>query len=101
MKNYLLQLVVASATVATFMSCSKDLAGSSYEDVQKQKYAADFVAKYGQIDANQSWDFSTGERQLATRGVTKIKTQVLKRVSVGEMCRKSRRPQGTPVGMNL
>ncbi len=78
MKSYLLQFVVAFGTVATFMSCSKDLAGSSsYEEVQKQTYAANFVAKYGEIDANQSWDFSTGERQLATRGFTTIKTEIL------------------------
>ena len=77
MKSYLLQLVVAFGFVATFLSCSKDLANSSYEEVQKQKYVANFVAKYGEIDSNQSWDFTTGERQLATRGVTTIKTQVL------------------------
>jgi hypothetical protein len=71
--------VVAFGAVATFMSCSKDLAGSSYEDVQKQKYAANFVAKYGEIDANKSWDFATGERQLSTRGVTTIRTEIMKK----------------------
>ena len=79
MKSYLLQFVVAFGAVASFMSCSKDLAGSSYGDVQKQKYAANFVAKYGEIDANQSWDFATGERQLATRGVTTISTQIMEK----------------------
>ena len=79
MKSYLLQFVVAFGAVATFVSCSKDLAGSSYGDVQKQKYAANFIAKYGEIDANQSWDFATGERQLATRGVTTISTQIMEK----------------------
>jgi hypothetical protein len=55
------------------------LAGSSYGDVQKQKYAANFVAKYGEIDANQSWDFATGERQLATRGVSTISTRIMEK----------------------
>ena len=77
MKSYLLQFVVALGAVASFMSCSKDLTGSSYGDVQKQKYAANFVAKYGEINANQSWDFATGERQLATRGFTTISTQIM------------------------
>ena len=77
MKSCLLQYVVAFGAVASFVSCSKDLTGSSYGDVQKQTYAANFVAKYGEIKANQSWDFATGERQLATRGVTTIETRVL------------------------
>ena len=77
MKSNLLKFVVGFGAVITLFSCSKDLTSSSYEDVQKQKYAASFVAKYGEINSNQSWDFATGERQLATRGVTAIRTQVL------------------------
>ena len=77
MKSNLLKFVVGFSAVITLFSCSKDLTSSSYEDVQKQKYAASFVAKYGEIGSNQSWDFATGERQLATRGVTAIRTQVL------------------------
>ena len=36
MKNYLLTFVFAFGTVATFMSCSKDMTSLSYEEVQKQ-----------------------------------------------------------------
>jgi len=79
MKSYLLQFVIAFGAVASFVSCSKDLTGSSYGDVQKQKYAANFVAKYGEIKANQSWDFATGERQLATRGVSTISTKIMEK----------------------
>ena len=77
MKSNLLQLVVAFGAVATFMSCSKDMTNPSYEEIQKQSYVTSFVAKYGEIDANQTWDFATGERQLSTRGFSTIKTQVL------------------------
>lgn len=77
MKSNLLQLVVAFGAVATFMSCSKDMTNPSYEEIQKQSYVKSFVAKYGEIDANQTWDFATGERQLSTRGFSTIKTQVL------------------------
>ena len=77
MKNYLLTFVFAFGTVATFMSCSKDMTSLSYEEVQKQTYSANFVAKYGDISPNQSWDFTTGDRQLATRSFTTIKTEVL------------------------
>lgn len=79
MKSYLLQFVVGFGAIATLMSCSKDLSNPSYEDVQKQTYAANFVAKYGAISPSQTWDFSTGETQLATRGFSTIKTQVLEK----------------------
>ena len=77
MKGNLLKLVVGFGAVITLFSCSKELSNPSYEEIQKQTYATNFVAKYGQIDPNKSWDFTTGERQLATRGVTTIKTQVM------------------------
>ena len=77
MKNYLLPVALAFGTVVNFMSCSKEMTTITYEDVQKQTYAANFVAKYGEIKSDQSWDFSTGDRMLATRGFTAIKTQVL------------------------
>ena len=77
MKNYLLPFVLALGTVATFMSCSKEMTTYTYEDIQKQTYAANFVAKYGEINSNQSWDFTTGDPRLATRGFTSIKTQIL------------------------
>lgn len=77
MKNYLLPVALAFGTVVNFMSCSKEMTTITYEDVQKQTYAANFVAKYGEIKSDQSWDFSTGDRMLATRGFTAIKTEVL------------------------
>lgn len=77
MKNYLLPVALTFGTVVNFMSCSKEMTTITYEDVQKQTYAANFVAKYGEIKSDQSWDFSTGDRMLATRGFTAIKTQVL------------------------
>ena len=77
MKNYLLPVALAFGTVLNFMSCSKEMTTITYEDVQKQTYAANFVAKYGEIKSDQSWDFSSGDRMLATRGFTAIKTQVL------------------------
>lgn len=79
MKSSLLQIVVGFSAVATLMSCSKDVSGTSYEEVQKQAYASNFVAKYGAISSSQTWDFSTGETQLATRGVSTIKTEVLEK----------------------
>jgi len=76
-KSSLLQFVFGLGIVTALMSCSKDLSNPSYGDVQKQTYATNFVAKYGAISPNQNWDFSTNELQLATRGFSTIKTQVL------------------------
>ena len=91
MKSYLLQFVVAFGAVATFVSCSKDLAGSSYGDVQKQKYAANFVAKYGEIDANQSW-ISLLVNVSWLRVVSQPSGLLLwRRVLILVMCRKSSR----------
>lgn len=77
MKSNLLKFVVGFGAVITLFSCSKDVSNPSYEEIQKQTYATNFVAKYGAISPNQNWDFSTNELQLATRGFTTIKTQVL------------------------
>ena len=77
MKSNLLKFVVGFGAVITLFSCSKDVSNPSYEEIQKQSYATNFVAKYGTISPNQNWDFSTNELQLATRGFSTIKTQVL------------------------
>lgn len=44
-----------------FMSCSKDIAFDSEAAAQKvvAEYDANFVKKYGAIDPNQTWDFTT------------------------------------------
>ena len=60
-------LVLGSMAVmgAAFTSCSKDIAydseGIAKEAAQKAKaeYEVNFVKKYGQVDPNQSWDFSS------------------------------------------
>jgi hypothetical protein len=75
MKKNPLQLMVAIGMGAAFVSCSKDLL--SYEEVQKQSYASNFVKKYGNINPNQTWDFTTGENQLATRGVSSPQIEIM------------------------
>lgn len=77
MNRILLRSAVCLGAVAALMSCSKDETFPSYEEFQKQTYASNFEAKYGTISPTQTWDFSTGERQLATRGATSIMTEVL------------------------
>ena len=80
MRKIFLQSVIALSAITAFMSCSKDieaLNASAIEEKQKNDYTSSFVAKYGPIDPNQSWDFTTGERRLATRGATTISTTIM------------------------
>jgi hypothetical protein len=85
-KSSLLQFVVGLGTVTALMSCSKDMYDTSYGDVQKQTYATNFVAKYGPIAPSQTWDFTTGEQQLATRGYTAINAEIMEKgISFGDM----------------
>jgi hypothetical protein len=77
MKTYSFALVAGLGIMATMASCVKEASVPSYEEAQKESYASSFVAKYGQIRPNQTWDFTTGERNLATRGYSAINVEVL------------------------
>ena len=79
MKAYSLVLSASLFLVATLSSCTKD-AIPTYEESQKETYANSFVAKYGPISSNQSWDFTSGEHNLATtRGYSAINVEVLEK----------------------
>lgn len=85
MKNqaFLSVLFAAGAAVA-LTSCSKNdlFDSSSLENSQKENYAANFVNKYGAIDANQTWDFTKGTK-LGTRAAETITTQVIDGLDFG------------------
>ena len=86
MKKSNLLLAAACSAAVAFTSCSKDLQGTSYFEAQKQAYTSNFEAKYGAINPNQTWDFTTGERQLATRGYSAIKTTIMEEgISFGDV----------------
>ena len=86
MKKSNLLLAAACSAAVAFTSCSKDLQGTSYFEAQKQSYTSNFEAKYGAINPNQTWDFTTGERQLATRGYSAIKTTIMEEgISFGDV----------------
>lgn len=84
MKRNLFKHAVCFVAGMALLSCSKDL--PSYEEHQKETYAANFVAKYGTISPNQTWDFSTGEQQLATRGFNSVRTEIMEKgISFGDL----------------
>jgi hypothetical protein len=79
MKSSLLQLVIGIGAVAVLASCSRFVAPSSYEEVQKESYKTSFETKYGAIPSNQKWDFSTYEVRLGTRGGSGITTEIMEK----------------------
>ena len=82
MKTNFLVLSAGLCLASILTSCTKD-AIPTYEEAQKEAYTNSFVAKYGQISPTQSWDFTTGEPNLAkTRGVSTITVEVLEKVVV-------------------
>ena len=65
--------IVASVAVLGLAACSKgdlydanQVAANKMAE-QKQKFETNFEAKYGKVDPNQSWDFSTNQQRLGTR----------------------------------
>lgn len=76
-------IVMMLAAATAFVSCSHndDFDENYVEKQKKAEFAANFVKKYGAVDANQSWDFSNDShvfslskpmstRAAATRAVT-------------------------------
>jgi len=70
----ILKSIVASVAVLGLAACSKgdlydanQVAANKMAE-QKQKFETNFEAKYGKVDPNQSWDFSTNQQRLGTRG---------------------------------
>ena len=66
--------IVASVAVLGLAACSKgdlydanQVAANKMAE-QKQKFETNFETKYGKVDPNQSWDFSTNQQRLGTRG---------------------------------
>ena len=79
MRTNILVLSAGLCLASILTSCTKD-AIPTYEEAQKAAYTNSFVTKYGQISPTQSWDFTTGEPNLAkTRGVSVPNVEVLEK----------------------
>ena len=73
MAKNLLKGMAALAICAAFASCSHDTdfesANQEYVvENLKNEYKANFIKKYGEIDPNQSWDFTEISNESVTRG---------------------------------
>ena len=98
-KNLFTKALFAMGAVALMASCAKstDVFDQSAVDAQKKAdaqaeveqlkltYAENFVKKYGAVDPNQSWDFTTGAKLGAvtrtvdnsSQGATQIQTNLV------------------------
>ncbi len=61
MKKYLF-LLFSFITSLLVISCQDEDFGYTEEEIFRNAYERNFEAKYGKIDSNQSWDFSTHAR---------------------------------------
>ena len=70
MRKNLVKGMAALCICAAFASCSKDpgFETPSQIELAKNQYAANFIKQYGEIDPNQSWDF-TNPGNTSTRAI--------------------------------
>ena len=74
MKKQIMKGMTVLFACAAFVSCSHDLSVDETAVVEnlKNEYKANFIKKYGEIDPNQSWDF-TGYSSM-TRGAETVQS---------------------------
>lgn len=76
--------LVGALAVLSLASCSKndvfDAQQAAANEIAQKKttFENNFVAKYGQVAPTQSWDFSTNQQRLGTRGFNEVKTTPVK-----------------------
>lgn len=74
MKKNLIKGMVALCVCALFASCSKDPGFETPSEIEitKNEYKANFIKRYGEIDPNQTWDFTDLTKSPMTRGTATI-----------------------------
>ena len=78
--NLNFKTLVGALAVLSLASCSKndvfDAEQAAANEIAQKKttFENNFVAKYGQVAPTQSWDFSTNQQRLGTRGSSKVET---------------------------
>jgi hypothetical protein len=82
--NLNFKALVGALAVLSLASCSKndvfDAQQAAANEIAQKKttFENNFVAKYGQVAPTQSWDFSTNQQRLGTRGFNEVKTTPVK-----------------------
>lgn len=88
--NLNFKALVGALAVLSLASCSKndvfDAQQAAANEIAQKKstFENNFVAKYGQVAPTQSWDFSTNQQRLGTRGEgDQIVTELVKGLDFG------------------
>lgn len=83
---------VGALAVLSIASCSKndvfDAQQAAANEIAQKKttFENNFVAKYGQVAPTQSWDFSTNQQRLGTRGEgDQIETKIVDGLDFGQI----------------
>jgi hypothetical protein len=76
MRKNLVKGMAALCMCAAFASCSHDtdFEAPSQIELTKNEYKANFIKRYGEIDPNQTWDFTDLTKSAMTRGTATILT---------------------------
>lgn len=74
MRKNLVKGMAALCMCAAFASCSHntDFEAPSQIELTKNEYKANFIKRYGEIDPNQTWDFTDLTKSAMTRGTATI-----------------------------
>ena len=81
--NLNFKALVGALAVLSLASCSKndvfDAQQAAANEIAQKKstFENNFVAKYGQVAPTQSWDFSTNQQRLGTRGYSEVYTKIV------------------------
>ena len=79
MKKNLMKGMAALCVCAAFASCSKDAGFETpnHFELAKNEYNANFIKKYGEVDPNQNWDFTsnTNASQARTRNANAVESE--------------------------
>ena len=90
--NLNFKTLVGALAVLSIASCSKndvfDAQQAAANEIAQKKstFENNFVAKYGQVAPTQSWDFSTNQQRLGTRGEgDQIETKIVDGLDFGDI----------------
>ena len=74
MTKNLMKGMAAFCICAAFASCSHDAGFDTIDQIElkKNEYKANFIKRYGEIDPNQTWDFTDLTKSAMTRGTASI-----------------------------
>lgn len=83
--SFLKNVLIGATALMTIMSCSNtDVFDSEgLESKQRADYTTNFINKYGNVDPNQTWDFTRGAQLLTRAGEASVTATVIDGLDFG------------------